>query len=134
MKEIWVNCRDLEVPNDQYEVTELIQTGNRTRVTLIGFQNEIEIEVKSVDSLRVTDEGRRIRTYHEISEIQEYRNSFIGNPIFRIDHSEYLNWIKKESAGFSIGVVHYAVMTRNEIVDIATTENLKIKVTRKVSE
>ncbi|WP_375180209.1 hypothetical protein [Enterococcus rotai] len=81
----------------------------------------MDITFGFVDSLRITDEGRRIRTYNEIESIQKYRENFIGNPLYKVEQSEYFEWIKKESAGFSTDLEHYAIITENDLIDVLST-------------
>lgn len=129
MQENWFVYGEKEISIDCYEVIEIIQNSDGTRIKLDGEKHHIEIEFGFVDSLRTTDEGRRIRTYNEIDAIQTYRENFIGYPLYKVENSEYIQWIEKESAGFCIGVSHYTVMTENDIVDVISSFPPKIKST-----
>lgn len=109
---------DDSIPIDNYDVICVSQSCEGTKIVLEGNQCNLEIQFWSVDSLRATDEGRRLRTYNEVESIQDYRKNFIGLPLFTVDNSEFVNWVAKESAGFCTDSIHYAIMTIDDIVDI----------------
>lgn len=119
MEEIWNVYRDDIIPVDNYEVISVSQSCEGTKIILEGNTYTLEIQFCSADSLRITDEGGRLRTYNEVESVQEYRKNFIGWPLFTVDNSEFLNWLIKESAGFYVDYIHYAIMTVNDVVDIA---------------
>ena len=118
MKEIWKNYEKSSVPNDNYEVFEVTVNSEGTKIILNGVKNTVSIKFCTVDSLRVSDEGRRIKTYHEVEGIQEYRENFYGNPIYQVENSEFASWVVEESAGFCTDMQHYAIVTLNDIVDV----------------
>ena len=120
MSEKWEVYREDIIPKGYYEVTNISQNGDGTKINLESEKYAIKIVFNFVDSFRATDEGRRIRTYHEIKEIQEYRNEFIGYPLYVVEDSEYEAWVVLESAGFSTDSTHYAVMTIDDIVDVVS--------------
>lgn len=121
MLEKWHEYNQTDVPIDTYEVSEVIQNSEGTVIKLMGEKNNMDITFGFVDSLRITDEGRRIRTYNENESIQKYRENFIGNPLYKVEQSEYFEWIKKESAGFSTDLEHYAIITENDLIDVLST-------------
>ena len=121
MDEKWNIYKGDIVPVDKYEVISVSQSCEGTKIILEGNTYTLEVQFGSTDSFRITDEGGRLRTYNEVKSIQEYRNEFIGQPLFTVDNSEFLTWLMKESAGFYENCVHYAIMTINDIVDIAAT-------------
>lgn len=118
MNEIWGIYRDDIIPIDNYEVICVSQSCEGTKIALEGNKYNLEILFWTVDSLRATDEGRRLRTYNEVESIQDYRKDFIGIPLFIVDNSEFVDWIAKESAGICTDSIHYAIMTINDIIDI----------------
>jgi len=118
MNEVWKVYGNDIIPIDNYEVIYVSQGCEGTKIVLEGNNYNLKIRFWSVDSLRATDEGRRIRTYHEVESIQDYRKDFIGLPIFTVDNSEFIAWVAKESAGIYTDSIHYAIMTINDIVDI----------------
>lgn len=120
MEEIWNVYRDDIIPVDNYEVISVSQSCEGTKIILEGNTYTLEIQFCSADLLRITDEGGRLRTYNEVESVQEYRKNFIGWPLFTVDNSEFLSWLIKESAGFYVHYIHYAIMTVNDVVDIAT--------------
>lgn len=121
MDENWIVYRDDIIPADNYDVVSVSQECDGTRIVLEGNKVTLQIQFWGVDSLRITDEGKRIRTYNEVENLQEYRKNFIGKPLYTVDNSEFLDWLKKESAGFYTDFVHYTIVTIDDIVDIATT-------------
>ncbi|WYJ99804.1 hypothetical protein A5821_000881 [Enterococcus sp. 7F3_DIV0205] len=121
MLEKWREYNQTDVPKDTYEVSEVVQNSEGTVIKLMGEKNNMNITFGFVDSLRITDEGRRIQTYNEIESIQKYRENFIGNPLYKVEQSEYVAWIKKESAGFCADVDHYVIITENDLIDILST-------------
>jgi len=121
MKEIWNRYDESNIPNDNYEVAEVKVNSEGTKVILIGIKNTVTVKFSTIDSLRITDEGKRIKTYHDAKGIQEYRKDFYGNPVFKVENSEYVEWIVEESAGFYTDMQHYAIVTINDIVDILDT-------------
>ena len=119
MNEEWVVYKEDIIPVDCYTVISVSQDCKGTKIILEGKRYSIQVKFMDIDSLRITDEGRRIRTYHEIESIQEYRKGFLGRPVFTVENSEFLDWLKKESAGIYTEFTHYAIMTIDDIIDIA---------------
>ena len=113
-----------DIPDDYYEVMSILQDINGTLITLDGINNEVKIRFGAVDSICVTDEGRRMETYlnGKTKALNEYRaKKFYGNPFFvATAETDFTLWLKKESWGFSEGVGHYLIITLNDIVDIAS--------------
>lgn len=130
MIENWIS-EDVGIPNEQYDVICILQDSEGTKIELIGDYNEVEILFYSADSIRITDEGRRLETYFTVPILSEYRNNFVGNPFFKILNSTYIEWIKKESLGFSGEIFHYAIVTRNEIIDVISSFPPRVVVRKK---
>jgi hypothetical protein len=130
MEELWREFKSQEIPMGQYEVIECIRNFDGTKITLESDEHRIILSFNFVDAFRICDEGRRIRTYNEISEIQKYREEFIGNPVYLVEKSEFIKWILVESAGFCIDVKHYAIATMNDIVDIITSDEPTLVISR----
>jgi len=128
MKEQWKNYVEDEIPFDNYEVSEVVQNAEGTKIVLCGSANILTVKFVWTDSLRITDEGRRIRTYNEVKEIQEYRKNFYGNPLYIVENSEFVEWIKLEMDGFYMNKVHYVIMTLNDIVDVLATDSPEITI------
>ncbi len=118
-----------EVPDDCYEVTSVVRDGDGTRILLTGERCVLMVEFGFVEALRICDEGRRIQSYHQIGDLQGYRKrNFCGNPIFRVGgDSDFSEWLKSESCGFSFRDELYAVITQNDFIDIAAAFPPKIK-------
>ncbi|WP_314065420.1 hypothetical protein [uncultured Vagococcus sp.] len=92
-----------------------------TTIKLLGDEQNLEIYVNFVDSICMTDEGRRIETYDSMEELQVYREKFYGNPIYEKSTSKYIDWLKKESLGFMGEVTHYMIVTRDDMIDIISS-------------
>ena len=116
MEERWSNFEFDGDLLDTYDVSEIIQNSKVTLIRLVGDINELEISFNFVDSMCITDEGRRLNTYNVVKELQNYRESFYGNPIYIKSNSNYVEWIKKESLGFTVRVTHYVIVTRDDII------------------
>lgn len=121
VKEKWLIYKEDFIPLDNYEVLEIVQNVEGTKITMGGNSNDLIIKFSFIDSLRVSDEGRRLRTYNEVEEIQKYREEFYGNPLYKVQNSEFLKWIEIESAGIYTDMVHYAIVTINNIVDMVSS-------------
>lgn len=134
MKEEWVQYDINIIPKDLYEVTSVIQDCNGTVIELEGEHFRMRIKFGFVDAIRVCDEGRRIRTYNEVDEIQIYRENFIGNPIFLVNNSEFNNWIIRESMGIYTDLKHYSIITMNDIVDIISSFPPEINISNLIAK
>lgn len=99
-----------------------------TTIKLLGDEQNLEIYVNFVDSICMTDEGRRIETYNSMEELQVHREELYGNPIYEKFTSKYIDWLKKESLGFMGEVTHYMIVTRDDMIDIISICPLQITV------
>lgn len=112
---------DKSLPNDNYEIIEIVQNKAGLNIILLGNQYKITIKFGFVKSFCEFDEGARIKSYNEIVEIQDYRkNKFYGNPIYSSFKTPFTNWLNEESCGFCHDVKHYMIVTINDMVDIAS--------------
>lgn len=118
--EQWIEYNPDKMLYDDYEVYEITRNEHGTVIKLTGLNQDLNILFGFVDSLRFTDEGRRIATYNDVEILQKYRENFIGNPIYKIENSSYIDWLDVESAGFLGDVEHYVIVTRNDIIDIVS--------------
>lgn len=118
MEEKWTEYKNIVIPEGVYEITEVIQNFEGTKLTLESDTFKIVILFEFADSVRISDEGRRIKTYQECKELQTYRKNFNGNPIYVVEKSLFKKWIIEESVGIYTESTHYAVVTKNDIVDV----------------
>jgi len=125
--EQWQQYLSEKIKNDDYEVYEISRNEHGTSIKLTGLVNDLHLHFDFVDSLRFTDEGRRIATYNDVEKLQEYRETFKGNPFFIIKNSAYIEWLNIESVGFIGKVNHFVIVTRNDIVDIISSEPPRIE-------
>lgn len=128
MKEKWICYDKVNIPMGLYEVVEIIQNSNGTKIELQSEDYKVIICFDFADSLRISDEGRRIKTYNEVIEIQEYRKDFVGIPLYKVINSEFCRWLREESAGFYTEFSHYVIITINDIVDIISRDEPEIMV------
>lgn len=119
-----------EIPGDAYEVESIVRDGDGTTLLLRGERHLLRIVFGFTESLCICDEGRRIESYHRVPLIRDYgRRDFFGVPLFHVSRdSDFLEWLKFESCCFSCWDEHYAVVTRNEFIDIASVFPPKIEV------
>ncbi|MCD8373437.1 MAG: hypothetical protein LUD27_09095 [Clostridia bacterium] len=123
---------DKSIPDDNYEVTSVIQNSDGTQITLQGKENTVTVSFGCVECLCVCDEGRRIESYNRIEGIKSYRkNCFFGNPLYVAKDTDFLRWLNFESCTFSQKDAHYAVITVNDFIDIAAVFPPKILVNGK---
>lgn len=125
--EQWQQYLSDKIKNDDYEVYEISRNEFGTSIKLVGLINELHLHFDFVDSLRFTDEGRRLATYNDVEQLQIYRKTFKGNPIFLVKNSNYIDWLNTESAGFIGAVDHFVIVTRNDIIDIISNESPRIE-------
>ncbi len=115
-----------DIPDDNYEVMSVVRDIKGTFIILDGINYRVKIRFGAVDCICVTDEGSRMETYlnGKTKALNEYRaNKFYGNPFFvATSENEFTKWLNKESYGFfeAKEVVHYLIITLNDIVDIAS--------------
>lgn len=121
MIEKWKKYEENLLPDGQYEIIEVSQNMEGTTILLESESRKIIIKFGFVDALRACDEGRRIRTYNEVEELQSYRTNFVGSPLYLVEDSKFCKWISEESAGFCVDSLHYAVVTMNDIVDVLSS-------------
>ncbi len=124
---------DENLPHDRYEVGEVLQNSDGTKIVLEGLSHIVTVSFGFVEALCVYDEGRRIESYHQIPEIQAYRKAdFEGNPLYIVESSEFMNWHMKESCGFAFDDLHFAIITENDFLDIAAPFPPKIDIKEKI--
>lgn len=121
MKEKWTEYKSDKIPKGKYEVNQILQNEEGTIIELESELHTLTIMFEFTDAVRISDEGRRIRTYNGVSDIQPYRETFFGNPLYEVMNSEFCEWLIIESAGFYTDFKHYAIMTINDIVDIVSS-------------
>ena len=124
---------DENLPHDRYEVAEVLQNSDGTKIVLEGLSHIVTVNFGFVEALCICDEGRRIESYHQIPEIQAYRKAdFEGNPLYIVESSEFMNWLMKESCGFAFDDIHFSIITENDFLDIAAPFPPKIEIKEKI--
>ncbi len=118
-----------DIPNDRYEVSEVVQNSDGTKIVLEGLSHIVTVNFGFVEALCICDEGRRIESYHQIPELQAYRKAdFEGKPLYLAEGSDFLKWLMKESCGFAFDDLHFAIVTQNDFLDIAAPFPPKIEI------
>ena len=107
--------------DDQYEIYSIVYDDDGAKIVLKGINFSYEIVFGAISALNICDEGVRIKSYNEITEIQDYRkNKFKGIPIFEISGTTpYKQFIADESCGFSDSLLFFAIVTLNHFIEIA---------------
>ncbi len=120
------------IPADRYELTSVVRNDDGTVIELEGETYRLTLSFGFTEALCVCDEGRRIRAYHEIPALRSYRSretDFYGNPLFCVtEDSDFMRWLNAESCGFSRADRHFAVITRNDFIDIAAAFPPEVRV------
>lgn len=128
MKEKWIEYKESDTPKGIYEVTEVLQNAEGTKIQLESDTYRVIIIFEFADAIRICDEGRRIKTYNECEGIQNYRKDFFGNPIYRVYNSTFNQWIIEESVGIYTNLSHYSIVTQNDLIDVISAQPPEIKV------
>lgn len=128
-----MEIKELEnLPYDQYEIISIVQDKDGTNILLSGLKYNLDVHFGSIGCMCVSDEGCRIESYNnqKSNKITKYQaNKFFGNPVFICtEETEFTNWLKKESCGFSESLDHYLIITINDYVDIASPFPPKITI------
>lgn len=128
MKEQWIEYKENDIPKGIYEVVQVLQDAEGTKIQLESNGCKVIIIFEFADAIRICDEGRRIKTYNECEEIQNYRKNFFGHPIYMVYHSEFSNWVIEESLGIYSNLNHYAIITQNDLIDVLSEQSPEIKI------
>lgn len=127
MQEKWTQWRPLSNLSDRYYIESisdnfkegfkiiLADAHEKTRNVLIHFPH-------SVNAYRRTDETFTLLTIGYLDKV--YGGSFYANwTFFKAENSEYLKWLSEQSHTISDSykIMHYALITDEEIIDIACT-------------
>lgn len=128
MTEKWINILN-DVPLEKYELIEVIQNGEEgTLIMLEGEEHRLFIRAGITLSFMVSEEGTRQIVYNETEELDGYVRDFVGSPLYEVEHSEFLEWILRQSGGLRVDLRHFVVITQNHVIDIATYFDLDIEV------
>ena len=89
----------------------LIDDKNPEKKVLISWPN-------SVDAYRSTYESFTLLTLHKLDE--RYGKQFYDWTFFKIENSEYLNWVSEQSYGIteSLNFKHFCIYGTESMVDI----------------
>lgn len=125
-KETWTNLFVDEIKKDLYVLLSLEYNKEGLILKFGGNNFNLAINFEGgVDVFRKLDEGACIEIYEKTEELQELRKNFILDPIFIVRNSNFLKELGVLSGGINggfyseeLGVNHYCIVTKNEIIDI----------------
>ena len=109
----------VESLNDTYDGLELVLSEN------IHSQNKVELEFGLVESYRFCDEHTRMDVYKKL----EKSGIFEKHTSFKIQNSEYINWLSKASDTLTdiFDLKHYVILDDNGVFDIVAYKEPVIK-------
>lgn len=123
MSEQWVRWEPIQNLAQRYSIESISDTLDGFKIVLFeenAEQNKLQIFFdNSVDAYRSTYESFRQKIINDLHE--KYGQSFYVNwSFFKINNSSYVQWLSEESYGITdmIGVMHFSIVTKEEIVDI----------------
>jgi hypothetical protein len=139
MHEQWTQWRPIEQLAPQYYMTALIDDVTGFYIRLGESKNNpcglfITFE-RSIDACRVTDEGDRFTKLLYL--IDTYgRDFFVKWAFFKVTNSEYLEWLSQESGSIfdSKSMEHFALITQDSIIDIASRYEPKIELIADITQ
>lgn len=120
----------VQVPKESYELEAINYDNKGLLIRLESIQTIVTIHFPGViEGFRTTDEGNRWKT---VSEILSNHNKgiFTGRVIFKVSDSDFSKWIESESFSFikKEDVVHYLIVTSNDLTDVLAYESPIIKI------
>lgn len=126
MNEKWTQWKPLENLSKRYYIESTSSSIDGFTIILadaIGDSPKVKITFENgVNAFRNSEEAFRLSTIHYLNE--SYGNVFYGNwTFFKAENSEYLKWLSEQSGTISdyYGVMHYCLITDDEMLDIAAT-------------
>ena len=115
-----------------YETNQIIDKRDFFKLLITKVVNQELVEItfdKSVWAFRRTSESFRQNVFKDLS--LTYGDDFYINwSFFKIENSNYLNWLKEESDGVSnhLKLVHYVIMTLDDVFDIVANYEPRIQI------
>ncbi len=129
----WIQWKPIPGLANKYNIVEISDNVKNFIIFLSESGNEKNklklIYEVSVDAYRSTEESFRDATMLQLK--QKYGGEFYWNwTFFKIQNSEYLQWLAKESLGIvdPHTYTHFSLIATNSIVDIVTTYEPKVEI------
>lgn len=132
MEEEWIKINCCTIPEGEFIVSSFIQDLDGTKIVLNDEIFEIEIFFDGLPVLsRNAVEGIRMRTWGEVQLKYDDKRYFRKSFLFEVKKSKLVQWCIEESCGFyeENQLKHYCIVTSEEIIDVVSTFEPKIKIT-----
>ena len=123
-KENWSKWNPENLPDGNYAITNFVQNSEGTKITLDSDECIVKVIFDGVTPLvRTSIEGIRIRTWSEVQKKHEDKYFFRNWFLYIVDNSKLSAWVSEESCGVynSEELIHYAVVTSEDIIDVIST-------------
>jgi len=128
MNEKWLRWEAMKVPKGEYELIKIEQNFDGVYIILDDEINRIMISFEPcVLAIRASDEGDRWKTIGEVLN-ENGGDYFVGQPVYIVKDSEFRNWYDRETFNADRNYNHYAIVTRNDVVDILSMVEPEIKI------
>ena len=129
MQELWTQWKAKEGLANKYSISDIIDGYEGLKIILTQDFSDISIEIlfKSSFAYHVAQEGLRLRTISTLNK--QYNSEFYSQwTFFKVTNSKYLHWLSEESNTLadSYELMHISIITDNDIVDIAASNEPKI--------
>lgn len=118
-----------------YETDQIIDKRDSFKILITKITKPEKVEIvfdKSIWAFRRTSESLRQDIFKDLS--LTYGDDFYINwSFFKIERSNYLNWLRDESDGISnhLKLIHYVVMTLDDVIDIVANYEPEFKIINK---
>lgn len=117
----WESILGLEA---KYNVVEIVDGHDGVKIKLISYYDQslgVELEFEAAWAYRVSYDSLRFNIIDRLTD--KYGSDFyVGWTFFKVNNSDYLDWLDKESYGTSDGfqLTHYFIMGMEQFIDIAS--------------
>ena len=125
MQEKWIRWEPTSRLSAKYYVESIVDIDEGFKIILYDCKHSEKKTMilfpDSVDAYRRTDESFTLSTLHSLKE--NYGINFFGDwSFFKIENSEYLDWIKKQSFSISesLNFQHFCILASDFMIDIIT--------------
>lgn len=127
MQELWTRWEPENILPRKYNIELVTETNNgELKITLSDPDDtqKVYVTFPEIDSYRNTNESYTLEIIHYLEKT--YGRSFYANwTFFKIENSEYLEWLSDKSHGISddYQMMHFCILGRDFLVDIACTSD-----------
>ena len=126
----WARWSPIEGLDQEYDIESISDSSEEGFKILLSSDENKMLQIifeNSVHSYQYTSETLRMVQTAELGN--EYDSFFYGWTFFRVTNSRYLRWLSKqrEETNKTKPLMHFCIITMNDVVDIAATYNPKVK-------